>query len=188
MGLLLEVGPGRMRLADLARRLGVVPSALHYHFPGGKEEVITALFDREEARVVQAMTQAVSAADTPRNRLRALANARLQNATRLARLHQSDGTAPEARSGRETTTASEIRDYVMRRRQGFLDAERRLVAGILREAAGRRASASSIDLLAAAFQGALFNVMRTFSLTTNRKAVTILAELVDRFFDGIESA
>ena len=188
MGLLLEVGPARVRLADLARRLGVVPSALHYHFSGGKEEVITALFDREEARVVEAMARAIATEDSPRHRLRALAAMRLQNATRLARLHQSDGTRPDAPPARGTTTANEIQDYVMQRRQGFLNAERRLVADIFRDVASRRISPTSLDLLAAAFQGALFNVTRTFSLTTSRKADAMLTELVDLFFDGVERA
>jgi len=40
---MLDTGPGLMRLAELARGLDVTPSALHYHFPGGKEEVVSAL-------------------------------------------------------------------------------------------------------------------------------------------------
>jgi AcrR family transcriptional regulator len=187
MGVLLETGPGRMRLADLARQLGVVPSALHYHFPAGKEEVIAALFDREEARVVEGMTTAVAAADEPRGRLLAMATARLQNATRLARLYPSDGAARGRRPARGPAPANDIQDYVMQRRQGFLNTERQIIAGILREVAGRRLSASSLDLLAAAFQGALFNVTRTFSLTTSRKSAAALTELVDVFVRGIEA-
>ena len=188
VGVLFESGPRHMRLADLARQLGVVPSALHYHFPAGKEEVIAALFDREEARVVEAMTTAVAAADEPRGQLLAMATARLQNATRLARLHQSDGAARGRGPARGAAPVNDIQDYVMQRRQGFLDAETAIIAGILRKVAGRRLSASSLDLLAAAFQGALFNVTRTFSLTTSRKAAAALAELVDVFVRGIDTA
>ena len=186
MGLLLESGPGRMRLAELARHLGVVPSALHYHFPGGKEEVIIALFEREESRVLESMTAGVSAADSPRRRLLALATARLQNAARVACLHRSDGFRCRARPAVRTTPANEIQDYVRERRQGFLDAERQMIAGILRDGADRRVSTSSVDLLAVAFQGALFNVTRTYSLTASRKSIGLLTELVDLFFRGIE--
>jgi AcrR family transcriptional regulator len=186
LGLLLESGPGRMRLAELARHLGVVPSALHYHFPGGKDEVITALFDREEVRVLEAMTAAVSAADTPRRQLLALATARLQNAARVARLYRSDESRGRARPVAGTAPANEIQDYVRERRQGFLDAERRMIAGIFRDGANRHISASSNELLAVAFQGALFNVTRAYSLTPNRKANQLLTELVDLFFRGIE--
>lgn len=187
LGLLLETGPGRMRLADLARQLGVVPSALHYHFPGGKEEVIAALFDREEAHVVQGMTDAVAAADAPRGRLLAMATARLQNATRLARMYQDDGATRRREPARDTAPAKEIQHYVMQRRQRFLDTERQIIAGILREVAGRRLGGSSLDVLAAAFQGALFNVTRTFALTSSRKSAAALAELVDVFVRGIET-
>ena len=83
---------------------------------------------------------------------------------------------------------NDIQDYVMQRRQGFLDTERQIIAGILRKVAGRRLSTSSLDLLAAAFQGALFNVTRTFSLTTSRKAAAALTELVDVFVRGIDTA
>jgi AcrR family transcriptional regulator len=184
MGLLLDLGPARMRLAELARSLGVVPSALHYHFPGGKDEVIAALFEREESRVLEAMNRAVAAADTPRSRLLALATARLRNAERMARLHRS---ARSEHGPRETGEGpgDEIQDYVMRRRQAFLKADRRLIAGIFREAAGHGVSTGSIDLLAVAFQGALFNVTRTFSLAANRKSDGVLTDLVDLFLRGV---
>jgi hypothetical protein len=96
----------------------------------------------------------------------------------MERLAAARGPAP----------ANDIQDYVMERRQGFLKTERQIIAGILREVAGRRLSASSLDLLAAAFQGALFNVTRTFSLTTSRKSAAALTELVDVFVRGIETA
>ncbi len=41
---------------------------------------------------------------------------------------------------------------------------------------------------AAAFQGALFNVTRTFSRTTSRRSGAVLAELVDVFVRGVEGA
>lgn len=182
--LLLERGPARLRLAELARQLGVVPSALHYHFPGGKDEVVTAIFDREEARALEAIEAAVAAADSPRGRLLALAKARLQNASRLARLHQAERDA-DAGGPNATSTAAELQDYVMRRRQGFLDRERELVSEILRSGP-HRVTRQTVDLLTVAFQGALFNVTRTFALTTNREADRVLAELVDLFFLGIE--
>jgi AcrR family transcriptional regulator len=185
LGLLLERGPGRMRLADLARVLGVVPSALHYHFPGGKEEVVAALFDREEARLLEAMTATVAAAGTPRSQLHALATARVQNAARMARLYRSGESRED--TGRDGgAAATEIQEYVRRRRQGFLDSERHLIAGIFREVAGPHVSVSSIGLLAVAFQGALFNATRMYSLTPSRKSNRVLAELVDLFFRGVE--
>jgi AcrR family transcriptional regulator len=182
--LILDTGPGQMRLAELARGLDVTPSALHYHFPGGKEEVVSALFEREERRVLDAMTTAMATATTPRGQLLALATARLQNAARLARLHPSDAPRNGAER-RDGSTAGEIQDYVLRRRHEFLGAERTLIAGIFRDAVGRDVSRASVDLLAVAFQGALFNVTRTFVLETKKNAAAVLSELVDLFFQGI---
>jgi AcrR family transcriptional regulator len=185
LGLLLEHGPSRMRLADLARQLGVVPSALHYHFPGGKDEVLGAIFDREEQRVLEAMTAAAGQFGDSRTRLLALATARLKNASRLARLHRVDFPA----SGRATGgrgPATEIQDYVLQRRQGFLDRERGLISQILRNDARGRAKDHRVDITAAAFQGALFNVTRTFALTPTAKAEAVLTELVDIFVLGFE--
>ena len=184
LGLLLEHGPGRMRLADLARQLGVVPSALHYHFPGGKDEVIGAIFDREEKRVLEAMTAAATQSGDVRTRLLALATARLTNASRLARLHRVDFPA-SGRAAGDRGPATEIQEYVLQRRQGFLDRERDLISQILRSGARVRARDHRIDVTAAAFQGALFNVTRTFALTPTAKADGVLAELVDVFVLGL---
>jgi AcrR family transcriptional regulator len=186
LGLFLECGPGRIRLAELARRLGVVPSALHYHFAGGKEEVISALFDREESRLLDAMTSAVAAADSARSRLLAVATVRLGNATRVARLYRSDASHGDVARG-DRSQANEIQEYVRQRRQRFLERERRLISQIVREATESRASDSSVELLAVAFQGALFNVTRTFSLTASRRSHAVLAEVVDLFIHGIEA-
>jgi len=183
--LLLEHGPGRLRLADLARQLGVVPSALHYHFPGGKDEVIGAIFDREEARALEAMTNAAALAGTPHRRLLAMATARLKNASRLARLHRADD-GHVTRVARTSSPAAEIQDYVFQRRQAFLDRERALIAEILRSGARGRVDDDRIEMLAAAFQGAMFSLTRTFASRTQQKAAGLLAELVDLFFVGVE--
>ena len=47
-------------------------------------------------------------------------------------------------------------------------------------------AARRIDLLAAAFQGALFNVTRTHALTASQRSAPILAELVEVFFTAVE--
>jgi len=175
LGLVLGRGLRRTRMAELARRLGVVPSALHYHFPGGKDELVAAVFEREETRLLSAMERAVAEAGDARGRLLALALARLRNATRLGRLYPID-----------ESIGDEIQAFVMQRRHRFLRRERRMIGHILRDAAGRgRFSETAIDLLAAAFQGALFNVTRTFAPRRGRRSEAILAEVVDLLFRGV---
>jgi len=175
LGLVMARGLRRTRMAELARRLGVVPSALHYHFPGGKDELVAAVFDREESRLLSAMERAVAAARGPRGRLLALARARLGNAARLGRLYPIN-----------ESIGDEIQAFVMQRRHRFLRCERRMIGRILRDAVGRAEfSGTAIDLLAAAFQGALFNVTRTFAPRPGRRSEAILAEVVDLLFRGI---
>jgi AcrR family transcriptional regulator len=175
LGLVLARGLRRTRMAELARRLGVVPSALHYHFAGGKDELIAAVFDREEARLLSAMERAVAGSRAARSRLLALARARLENAARLGRLYPVN-----------ESIGDEIQAFVMERRHRFLQCERRMIGHILRDAVGRgEFSETAIDLLAAAFQGALFNVTRTFAPTPGRRSEVILAEVVDLLFRGI---
>jgi AcrR family transcriptional regulator len=67
--LLLRTGVRRFRVSELAERLGVVKSAVYHHFPGGKEEVVAALFEREEGRVVAVMEEAVATPGSSRERL-----------------------------------------------------------------------------------------------------------------------
>jgi AcrR family transcriptional regulator len=175
LGLLFARGLRRTRMAELARRLGVVPSALHYHFAGGKDELIAAVFDREEARLLTAMERAVAAARDARGQLLALARARLEHAARLGRLYPID-----------ESIGDEIQAFVMQRRQRFLQLERQMIGRILRDAVGRgEYSETAIDVLAAAFQGALFNVTRTFALAPNSRSQAILGEVVGLLFRGV---
>jgi AcrR family transcriptional regulator len=175
LGLVFARGLRRTRMAELARRLGVVPSALHYHFPGGKEELISAVFDREESRLLDAMECAAAGADDAQARLLALAGARLEHAAKLGRLHVID-----------ESIGDEIQAFVMQRRQRFLQRERQMIGRILRDAVGRgNSSEAAIDILAVAFQGALFNVTRTFALAPNSRSKAVLAEVVDLLFRGI---
>jgi AcrR family transcriptional regulator len=175
LGLVLSHGLRRTRMAELARRLGVVPSALHYHFAGGKDELIAAVFDREESRLLAAMERAVAGAADARGRLLGLARARLRNAARLGRLYPID-----------ESIGDEIQAFVMQRRHRFLKSERRMIGRILRDAVGRgEFSETAVDLLAAAFQGALFNVTRTFAPRPGRRSEAILAEVVDLLFRGV---
>jgi AcrR family transcriptional regulator len=162
-------------MAELARRLGVVPSALHYHFAGGKDELIAAVFDREESRLLSAMERAVGGSGDARGQLLALARARLENAARLTRLYPVN-----------ESSAAELDGYLMQRGQRYLQRERQMIGRILREAVGRgEFSETAIDLLAAAFQGALFNVTRAFALKPNRRAQATLSEVVDLLFRGV---
>ena len=51
-GLVFARGLRRTRMAELARRVGVVPSALHYHFAGGRDELMAGFGDQRGSPVM----------------------------------------------------------------------------------------------------------------------------------------
>jgi hypothetical protein len=86
----------------------------------------------------------------------------------------------------DESIADEVQGFVMQRRHRFLQRKRAFFARVLRGGAEHgEFSEGSIELLAIACQGALFNLTRTYALTPSRKSQAILAEAVDLLFRGI---
>lgn len=71
-------GYRKASLVDIARDLGVVKGALYYHVPGGKLAMFNAVMDREEERLIAAMSEAAEAAGSARDALRGAVEARLR--------------------------------------------------------------------------------------------------------------
>lgn len=72
-----EHGPEAVTTRALAARIGITEPALYRHFPGGKPAMWDAFAEALGARFADAWRQAAAAADTPRERLRAIARAQL---------------------------------------------------------------------------------------------------------------
>jgi AcrR family transcriptional regulator len=90
LDLVLREGVRRFSASELARRLGVVKAALYHHFPGGKGEIVNAVFEREEDRLLAASERAVAAAEDTRGRLLAIGVTSVRELVRLARLYRID--------------------------------------------------------------------------------------------------
>src|SRR5579875_853514 len=65
-----ERGYHETTMDEIAARCGVAKGTLYQHFPGGKDELITALFERHLEQFARAVAQAQSAASTARGGLR----------------------------------------------------------------------------------------------------------------------
>ncbi|MBX5450219.1 TetR/AcrR family transcriptional regulator [Thermogemmatispora sp.] len=65
-----ERGYHETTMDEIAARCGMAKGTLYQHFPGGKDELITALFARHLEHFAHAVAQAPSAASTARGRLR----------------------------------------------------------------------------------------------------------------------
>jgi AcrR family transcriptional regulator len=175
LGLVLTRGLRRTSMAELARQLGVAPSALHYHFPGGKGEILATTFDREEARLLEALETAVGECGDACGRLQALARARMEHLAAVTRLYPVN-----------ESMADEVEAWMLERRQRYLGREREIISRVLRDGIAR-GEVRELDpgLVASAIQGLLLHVTRTFALGPARRSSQTLAELVDMLFCGI---
>jgi len=116
-----KFGFHKASIADIVRPLGVTKAAIYHHFPGGKEEMFFAVIGREERRVLDKMRAAISAGDPPERQLRCLLLAKLNHFQTLRRLLDVPLTVGE-----------EVARIYAGREASFHEAERNLIAGILR--------------------------------------------------------
>lgn len=175
LDLIITDGLRRASLSEVARRLGVVKSALYYHFPQGKPEIVDQVFEREEQGILAEARNAITAASGTRAQLVALAVSTVVHVVRLARLYPV-----------REETADQIELYLEERRRTFLDLERHQIAEVIRGgiAAGEVRSVD-VALAAAALQGALRQIVRTFALRPGRSSAPVLTRVIDLVFDGL---
>lgn len=77
--LITEVGYGRVRVADIAERVGMSTGTIHYYFDT-KEDVLDAAFRFAVAASRRRSEQAIAGIDDPWDRLEALVDAHLPHA------------------------------------------------------------------------------------------------------------
>lgn len=70
-------GYSKLSLVAIARELQVVKGAIYYHVRGGRRELLDAVVEREEARLIAAMRAAASNGSTAREALREALTARI---------------------------------------------------------------------------------------------------------------
>lgn len=175
LALLLQRGLKRFSVSELAERLGVVKSALYFHFPGGKNAIIEAVFGREEERVLTAMQQAVGNAQSCKTKLHALVAAKLDSVVTLARLY-----------GVSAAVSGELAAHFRTSRRNFLERERELLRHVLAEGmASGEVRQLDLGLLAAGLQAGLLEVAEKAALEQNASAKHLAELFVDVLFSGI---
>jgi AcrR family transcriptional regulator len=175
LNLIMTDGLRRASLSEIARRLGVVKSALYHHFPDGKSEIVEQVFEREEQGILAEARRAIAAASGTRAQLAALARSTVVHIVRLARLYPVREEA-----------ADQIELYLEERRRTFLDREREQIAEVIgRGIETGEVRPVDVALAATALQGALRQIVRTFALRPGRSSAPVLTRVVDLTFDGI---
>lgn len=175
--LISREGLRRFSVSELGVRLGVVKSALYHHFPGGKAEIVREVFSREEDRVLGAMEEASACATSVKERLRALARAKIQLVRKLGHLYRI-----------REEIADELEGFLISRRRDFLQRELGLIASVIQEGV-ERGELRQVDaqLLAVALQGALQNLSRTYAVEGQSLKAQAVDDLIDCLFQGVQS-
>ncbi len=173
--LVSQMGIRRFSVSELAQRLGVVKSALYHHFPGGKWDIIRALFEREEEKVLTSMEASARRETTTRESLIALAKAQIEAVMELGRLYRV-----------REDIADELEGFLVSRRRAFLQRERGLIASVLQEGVRKgEIRQVNVDLLSLALQGALHNLSRTYAISGGELPLEEISELMEILFQGI---
>ena len=175
LSLVSQMGIRRFSVSELAQRLGVVKSALYHHFPGGKWDIIRALFEREEEKVLASMESSARREATTRESLVALARAQVEAVMELGRLYKV-----------REDIADELEGFLVSRRRAFLQRERDLIASILERGVKKgEIKEVNVELLSLALQGALHNLSRAYALRGGGLPLEEISELIKILFDGI---
>ncbi len=172
---IIHSGIRRFSLSALADQLGVVKSAFYHHFPKGKSQLIHAVFEREETRIIDALNHATDTEPSTRLKLIRLAQTKIGQLLNLARLYRV-----------REEIADELQGFFVMRRRLYLKRESDLIADILKVGIERREIRPvHVDLAASAIQGALQHVAITFIPGTGINQDESLANLINLMFDGL---
>lgn len=176
--LVVRTGVRRFQLSELAERLGVVKSAIYHHFPKGKNQVLQALFEREEERVLRAMEEAAQAPGSCQERLLRLVRAKLGTISLLAQLYR----APEG-------VVNEVTEFCRGRRIGFSRRERELLLRLFQEGMERgEVRELNLDLLVAGVQAALLELSERVIREGGINVEELTQLMVEVLFSGIGGA
>lgn len=115
LGLIAQHGARRVSVAAVARRVGIVPSALYRHF-GGKDAIIDAVFDLIRERLLDNVHQVAAATPDALDRLGQIV------ARHVAMLQQQKGMLHVVFSGEAPPTRHGRRAKVLRIVEAYLRA------------------------------------------------------------------
>jgi len=167
-------GLRRLSLADLARELGVVKSALYHYFPGGKSDLIDSAFDSEEARLLTMLQQAVAAANGTAAKLLTFMKTRHMFIKEIANLYQM-----------KENVLNEIGGYGFARRQEYYKQEQAILENLLREGiAAGEIREIDVEIAACAIEGAMHQITHSYALTPADSDVDIV-KLTDMMLNGL---
>jgi AcrR family transcriptional regulator len=174
---LMEYGPYKTTLDDIARRAGMAKTSLYYYFKD-KDEIIRAIIKNDMEQLLDIMTRAVASAQTAEEKIYALCEARYQFLSSKTPRANKD-IIDEFRS---------LAGVFASVKEHYLQVQKELIEKILREGIqkGELKPIEDLDLISLIMIVAMFGVDHTFLFYDQRDRMLEGIKQMNRiFFEGL---
>ncbi len=175
---LLEYGPHKMTLDDIARQAGMAKTSLYYYFRD-KNEIIRAIIRNDMEQLFERMANAAASADTSEEKMIALCEARYKFTS-----------AKAAKANREIVSEFRSLEGVFKaEKDTYLQLQKDLIEGILREGIrkGELKALHDLDLVSLIIISSMFGCDQTFAFYEQQERVLeAMKQMVRIFFAGLK--
>jgi AcrR family transcriptional regulator len=174
---LLELGPHKTTLDDIARRAGMAKTSLYYYFKD-KNEIIREIIRSDHDQLLDMITQAINAVHTSEEKLFALSAARYRFISNKA-LRANKEIIAEFRS---------LAGVFETERENYLQSHKELVEKILKEglAKGEIRPLDDLELVCLILVASMFGCDQTFAFYDQRERVLEgMKSMIGIFFAGL---
>jgi AcrR family transcriptional regulator len=174
---LLELGPHKTTLDDIARRAGLAKSSLYYYFKD-KNEIIRQIIRNDHDQLFDIMNKAVDAAKTAEEKMFALSEARYRFIESRA-MRANKEIINEFRS---------LAGVFETEKENYLQSHKTLIEGILRHGMekGEIKPLEDIELVSLIMVASMFGCDQTFAFYDQRERILEgIKSMVRIFFTGL---
>jgi AcrR family transcriptional regulator len=174
---LLELGPHKTTLDDIARRAGMAKTSLYYYFKD-KNEIIREIIRTDHEQLLEILRNAIDAAETAEDKMFALSEARYRFISSRA-LRASKEIINEFRS---------LAGVFETEREHYLQSHKELIVSILKAGIekGEIEPLEDIELVSLIMVASMFGCDQTFAFYDQRERILDgIKSMVKIFFTGL---
>jgi AcrR family transcriptional regulator len=175
---LLELGPHKTTLDDIARRAGMAKTSLYYYFKD-KNEIIREIIRNDHDQLLEIMKNAIDAAETAEEKMFALSEARYRFIANRA-LRANKEIVNEFRS---------LAGVFQTEKDNYLQSHRDLIERILRHGIekGEIRPLEDLELVSLIMVASMFGCDQTFAFYDQRERILEgIKSMVRIFFAGLK--
>ena len=176
---LLEYGPNKMTLDDIAKKAGMAKTSLYYYFKD-KNEIIRAIISSFTDQLVEQVSVAVSTADTAEEKMIALSDARYRYIS-----------AKASRASRDIITEfRSLAGIFEEEKEHYLKVQKDLIEDILRQGIdrGEMKPIPDLDLISLIMISSMFGCDHTFAFYgQDEHVLEAIKQMVRIFFAGLRN-